>query len=229
MRQRHRLGRLLRAAGEQHHRRLSGVGRRHRAADAARQPAHRAAASAAARACRSSLAQVFEVTGTSAPSTCDAGAVDERLRRDDVRQPHQLRAAWARLAGPGRPVEHDRQLAGQVQAQERDVAGDRRRQQQADVRRRAAAQAARQDQRADQQPLVGQHAGQVVGDQRRPCGGPGRARRTPRGRSRRGSPAARPWGGRRPRGGRRLGGGLLRPGPRPGPELAERLAAPRRR
>ncbi len=160
MGQRHGLGRLLRAAREQHDGRLVRGDVRKTAAHAARpephgqqrpQPLEEAYA----------LTEVFKVH-ILGPFDRDGGAVDERPRGDDVGEVHEP-GGVGQVGGAGRPVEDHRQLARQRQAEQGHVAGGRRRQQQAHVRRRNPGEALGHQQHADEHPFVGQHAGQVVG------------------------------------------------------------------
>ncbi len=92
----------------------------------------------------------------------DGRAVDEGARRDDVGQSHDA-GGVGEVARPGRPVEHHRQLAGQVQGDEGGIASDGRGQHQADVGGGQRGEAPAHGQRRRQHPFVGDDAGHVVG------------------------------------------------------------------
>lgn len=62
----------------------------------------------------------------------DLHAVDESFRCDDMRQLHD-HAGVAEVDRPGRPVQHDRQFARQVQPEKGEIAGYRSWKQESDV------------------------------------------------------------------------------------------------
>jgi hypothetical protein len=125
--QRHGLGCLLAAAGEQEHARLVWIGRERleqQVLEPAAEPAD-----------REQSPEQFELAELAAELFQEehlrsrhfhVNAVHERLRRDDMREPGEL-DGMGQVVGTGRPVEQDRQLAGQREPEEGEVAGHRSR------------------------------------------------------------------------------------------------------
>ena len=162
MAQRHGLGRALRAGSEEHHGRVVGVDTRQARRSSRR--GNRYVASSVAqrpRSCRPCDSQVFE-EDVFGPLDLDAQPVDQLPRRDHAANV-EFSTAWARLAGPVVQFSITGSLPARCRAKKTRSAATEAGSSTPIASPGKLAESLAQQPRADQQPAVGQHAGELVG------------------------------------------------------------------